>query len=156
MLENFLKVSISEFDINPLYCVSLPGYTCQAGLRYTDIRLQTLQDKDLFLLLENNKRGGRSSVMGDRYVKRDDDKKIIYFDASNLYGYSMSQPLPYDGVKFDRNVNSEDILNTLNDSDDGHFFEDDLSYPDNIKRTKNNFPFCPKNKKCNKMILVIS
>ena len=66
---NFLKVSINEFDISPLYCVSLPGYTWQCGLKYTRINLQALQDKDLILTLENNIRGTISSVMGDRYVK---------------------------------------------------------------------------------------
>ena len=27
VFENFMKLSINEFGINPLYCVSLPGYT---------------------------------------------------------------------------------------------------------------------------------
>ena len=27
VLEKFIKVSVNEFGINPLYCVSLPGYT---------------------------------------------------------------------------------------------------------------------------------
>ena len=27
VFEKFIKVSIIEFGINPLYCVSLPGYT---------------------------------------------------------------------------------------------------------------------------------
>ena len=27
VFEKFIKVSVDEFDINPLYCVSLPGYT---------------------------------------------------------------------------------------------------------------------------------
>ena len=58
VFEKFIKVSVNEFDMNPLYCVSLPGYTWQCGLKYTGIILQTLQDKDLFLLLENNIRGG--------------------------------------------------------------------------------------------------
>ena len=69
VFEKVIKVSVNEFGINPLYCVSLPGYTWQYGLNYTNIRLQTLQDKDLILLLENILRGGISSVMGDRYVK---------------------------------------------------------------------------------------
>ena len=90
VFEKFIKVSINEFDINPLYCVSLPGYTYQCALKYTDIKLQTLQDKDMILLLENNIRGGISSVIGDRYVKSSDTKKIIYIDANNLYGHSMS------------------------------------------------------------------
>ena len=66
VFENFIKVSLNEYKINPLYCVSLPGYTWECGLKYTGINLQTLQDKDLILTLENNIRGGISSVMGDR------------------------------------------------------------------------------------------
>ena len=44
VFEKYIKVSINEFEINPLYCVSLPGYTRQCGLKYTDIKWQTLQD----------------------------------------------------------------------------------------------------------------
>ena len=68
VFEKFRKVSVTEFDINPLYFVSLPGCTWECGLKYTGINLQTLQDKDLILTLENNICGGVSSVMGDRYV----------------------------------------------------------------------------------------
>ena len=78
VFENFIKVSMNEFDINLLYCVSLRSYTWQDGLKYTDIRLQILQDKDMILLLENNVRGGIISVMGDRYVKSDDKKDIVF------------------------------------------------------------------------------
>ena len=149
VFEKFIKVSINEFKINPLYCVSLPGYTWQCGLKYTRINLQTLQDKGMILLLENNIRGGISSVMGDRYIKSDDNKKILYIDANNLYGHSMSEPLPYDEIKFDKNVELEDILNTPDDSDIGYFVEVDLIYPDNIKNKTKNLPFAPVNKKIN-------
>ena len=147
VFEKFIKISVEEYGINPLYCVSLPGYTWQCGLKYTGINLQTLQDKDMILLLENNIRGGISSVMGARYIKSDDDKKILYFDANNLYGDSMSKPLPYDEIKFNNEVKLEDILNTPDDSDIGYFIEVDLKYPDNIKQKTKNFPFCPENKK---------
>ena len=149
VFEKFIKVSVNEFKINPLYCVSLPGYTRQCGLKYTGINLQTLQDKDMILLLENNIRGGISSVMGDRYVESNGDKKIMYFDANNLYGHSMSEPLPYDEIKFDNSVELEDILNTPDDNDIGYFVEVDLKYPDNIKEKTKNFPFAPVNKKSN-------
>ena len=101
----------------------------------------------MILLLKNNIRGGISSVMGDRYVRSDENKKILYIDANNLYGHSMSQPLPYDEVKFDENVELEEILNTPDDSDIGYFIEADLIYPDNIKDITKNFPFAPMNKK---------
>ena len=134
VFEKFIKISVEEFGINALYCVSLPGYTWQCGMKYTDINLQTLQDKEMILLLENNIRGGISSVMSDRYIKSDENKKILYIDANNLYGHSMSQYLPYDEIKFDNNITLEDIINTPDDSDIGYFVEVDLKYPDNIKQ----------------------
>ena len=99
VFEKNIKVSTIECDNNPLYCVSSPGYTWQCGLKYTGINLQTLQDEDLILLLENNTIGRNSSVMSDRYVQSDDNKKILYIDANSLYGHSMSQPLLYDEIK---------------------------------------------------------
>ena len=103
----------------------------------------------MILLLENNIRGGISSVMGDRYVKSDKNKKILYIGANNLYGHSMSEPLPYDEIKFDNTVKLEDIINTPDDSDKGFFIELDLIYPDNIKEKTKNFPFAPMNEKIN-------
>ena len=64
VFEKFVKVSTEEYEINPLYRMSLPGFTYQCALKNTEIKLQTLQDKDLILLIENSRRGGISSVMG--------------------------------------------------------------------------------------------
>ena len=153
--EKFVKVSFKEYGINPLYCVSLPGFTYQCALKYTDIKLQTLQDKDLTLLIENKIRGGISSVMADRYIKSDENKEILYMDATNLYGHSMSQMLPYDEIEMwhghpDLYMNwLEKKLNTSDDSDIGYFLEVDLKYLDNIKEKTKNFSFCPENKKIN-------
>ena len=150
VFEKFVKVSINEFGINPLYFVSSPGYTWQCGLKYTGVNLETLQYKDMILLLENKIRGGISSVMGDSYIQSDESyKKIIYIDATNLYGHSMSEPLPYDEIKIDRDIKLEDILNTPDDSDIGYFLEIDLKHPDNIKEKTKHFTFAPVNKKIN-------
>ena len=149
VFEKLINISINEYDINPLYCVSLPGYTWQCGLRCTGKDPQTLQDRDMILLLENNIRGGISSVMGDRYIQSDENKNILYIDAKNLYGHSMSEPLPYDESKFDNNVKLEDILSTPDDKDIGYFFEVNLKYHDNIKEKTKHFPFAPVNKKIN-------
>ena len=96
VFEKFKKVSIKEFKINPLFCVSLPGYTWNCGLKCTRMNLQTFQDKDLTLTLENNIHGGIHSVMGDRYVKSDDYKKISYGHSKISYRHSMRQPISYD------------------------------------------------------------
>ena len=103
----------------------------------------------MILLLKNNIRGGISFAMGGRYIKSDVNKKILYIDAKNLYGHSMSQPLSFDEIKFDNNVKLEDLLNTPDDSDIGYFIEVDLTYPNNIKEKTKNLPFAPVNKKIN-------
>ena len=108
-------------------------------MKDTGINLQALQGKDMMLLLEIIIRGGISAVMGDRYVKSDENKKILYADANNLYGHSMSQPLPYDETKFDKNVKLKDILSTPDDSDIGYFIEVDSTYSD---KKNENFPIC--------------
>ena len=116
-------------------------------MKYTDIKVQTLQDKDLILLLENIIRGGISSVMGDRYVKSDENRKILYKDATNLYGHSMSQLLPYDEIEMWHGYPDkywkwlDEILNTPDDADIDYFIEVDLKYPDNIKEKTKNFEF---------------
>ena len=74
----------------------------------------------MILLLENI-----SSAMGDRYVKSDDSKKILYIDANNLYWWAMSQYSPFDEEKFVKQSLKE-ILNTPDDTEVGYFLEVDL------------------------------
>ena len=52
VFEKFIKVSINEVSINPLYCVSLPCYTWQCGFNFSKTNLQTLQDKDMIFVSE--------------------------------------------------------------------------------------------------------
>ena len=82
-------------------------------------------------------------------------KKFLYMDATNVYGHSMSQLLPYDEIEMwhgepDKYWNwLDESLNTPDDADIGYFLEVDLNYPDNIKKKTKKFPFCPENKKIN-------
>ena len=109
----------------------------------------------MIFLLENNVPDGISSVMGDRYIQPDENKKILYIDATILYGLSMSQMLPYNEIKFEKDVCLEEILNTPEDSELGYILEVDLKYPDDIKEKTKNFAFALVNKKVILMILVI-
>ena len=151
VFENFVQSSTREYNFNPLYSYSLPGYTWKAGLKLTNTKLDFIKDKDLLLLLENNIRGGILSVMGDRFVESNENKQILYIDANNLYGWAMSQYLPtgdFKKIKFGcehdsvlMNEMKEDILSTPDDNEYGYFIECDLEYPVEIKKTEN-FPFC--------------
>ena len=85
--------------------MNLPGYTWPCGLQNTDVKLQTLQDEDMILILEKNIGSGICSILGNRYVKPDKNRKTLYIDAKHLHGSAMSVSLPYDENKFDKNVN---------------------------------------------------
>ena len=69
----------------------------------------------------------------------------MYINANILHGHSVCQPLLYDESKFGKTVKLEDVLNTLDDSDNGCFVEVDLLFPINRKDETENFPFCPEN-----------
>ena len=154
VFENFVETSTLMYGINPLYSYSLPGYTWKAGLKLTKIKLDFIKDKQLLLLLENNIRGGISSVMGPRFIESNENTKLLYIDANNLYGWAMSQYLPTGDFKKMRscygiydsalmNEIKEDILNTPDDNEFGYFIECDLEYPAEIKEKTENFPLCP-------------
>ena len=70
--------------------------------------------------------------MGDRYVKTDENNNIIYADATNLYGHSMSQFLPYDEIEIRHGHPDkywkwlDEILYTPHASEIGYFLEVDL------------------------------
>ena len=128
-----------------MYNYSLPGYTWKPCLKLTNTKLDFIKDKNLLLLLENNIRGGISSVMGDRHVQSDENKQILYIDANNLYGWAMSQYLPtgefeilpLNPCDYTDNYNLEqlveDLLQIPDDNENGFSIECDLEYPAEIK-----------------------
>ena len=94
VFEIFVEKSTFEYSINPLCSYCRPGYTWKASLKITKNKLDFIKDNHLPLILENNIRGGISSVMGPRYIESDENTKLLYIDANNLLGWAMSQNLP--------------------------------------------------------------
>ena len=148
IFENFVQTSTEEYGINPLYSFSAPGYTWKAGLKLTNIKLDFIKDKQLLLFLENNIRGGISSVMRDRFVESNENKQILHIDANNLYGWAMSQYLPtgtFEKLYFPQQYELEQIVEDLRFIPDnnpyGFFIEWDLEYPAEIKEKPKTFHF---------------
>ena len=83
IFEKFIKVSKTEFGINPLYYISLPGTTWSNGLKYTRIELELIKNVDLIKMFESGIRGGISGVFGDRYIESDNDTVIMHIDMNN-------------------------------------------------------------------------
>ena len=54
---------------------------------------------------------------------------FTYLDRNNLYGWSMSEYLPYGEFEWLKNVDELDIMSINKKSDVGYILEVDLKYP---------------------------
>ena len=109
-------------------------------IKMTRIELDLISDTDLHLFIEKGMRVGisyitkRHSTANNKYMECYDSseksKYITYLDANNLYGWAMSQYLPYSGFKW---LNQKEIsdfcLNSLEENSSiGYILEVDLEY----------------------------
>lgn len=89
----------------------MPGYTWDALLKFTCIKLELLTNIDQVLFIEKGIRGGVSqcsnrhssannTYMGDKYDPNYPDAYLMYFDINNMYGAAMSSHLPYGCFKW--------------------------------------------------------
>lgn len=71
---------------------------------------------------------------------------IIYFDANNLYGWAMSQPLPRGGFRWEKDFQSleKTIANHPADSPEGYILKVDLEYPVELHDMHNAYPLAPE------------
>ena len=106
VFEEFRNICLNVYGLDPCYYYTTPGLTFDAMLKFTDIKLELLTDYRMLQMVERGIRGGISGVTGDRYInvngknyvtniniKENDPLQewLLYIDANNLYGDSMSQ-----------------------------------------------------------------
>ena len=70
---------------------------------------------------------------------------ITYLDKNNLYGWAMSEYLPYEECEWLENINEFDVNSINEKSDTGHFLEVDLIYPAKLHELHNDIHFLQKN-----------
>ena len=64
---------------------------------------------------------------------------------NNLYGWEMSEYLPYGRFKWLKNIDKFDIMSINDKSPIGYFLEVDLEYPDELHELHNYFSLAPEN-----------
>ena len=63
---------------------------------------------------------------------------------NNLYGWAMSEYLPYGGFKWLKNVDLFDVMSISEKSLIGYFLKVDLEYPDELHELHNDYPLAPE------------
>ena len=153
VFENFRNISMKLYELDPAWYFTSPGLSWDAMLKHTKIKLDLIKDYNKILFLERGIRGGlvqctkKYSRANNKYMKDYDSSKesifLLYTDANNLYGWAMSQKLPYSNFEWVERL--EDVGESEN-----CFVEVSLEYPKELHDLHNNFPFCPENIQINK------
>ena len=110
VFEKFIKRCLHYYGLDPCHYFSSPGLNWDAMLKMTRIDLDLISGIDMHLFIEKGMRGGisyiakRHSKANNKYIDCYDSSKvskwITYLDANDLYGWAMSQYLPYSGLKW--------------------------------------------------------
>ncbi|XP_074039510.1 uncharacterized protein [Leptinotarsa decemlineata] len=89
----------------------------------------------------------RKHVANNRFLPDYDENEassfITYLDATNLYGHSMSQPLPTDGFTWlsEQEILQLDIMGVPDDGPKGYVLEVDVHYPEELHDAHSDLPF---------------
>ena len=157
VFENFRKMCMENYGLDPAHFYTTPGLSFQACLKMTGVKLDLFTDPDMHLFVENNIRGG-VSVISNRHAKANnsytedgldttrDTSYICYLDANNLYGYAMSQPLPTGNFRFlsPKEIDELNVANVPDDNPTGYILEVDLEYPPSLHELHNHYPLAPE------------
>ena len=156
VFENFRKLCREFYDLDPTHCFTAPGLSWQACLKMTSVELELFTDIDMLLFIEQGVKGG-VSMISHRYAKSNipntagydssqSSQFIMYWDANNLYGWAMSQPLPYKEFKWvnPKDFTHEKILDLKPDAPEGFIFEVDLEYPHHLHDSHQEYPLAPE------------
>ena len=110
VFQKFINTCLEYYGLDLFHCFSSPGLSWDAMLRMTGIELELISEIDMHLFTEKGMREGISDIAKihskayNKYMKCYDEYKeskfIMYLDANNLYGWTMSQCLPYSGFNW--------------------------------------------------------
>lgn len=152
VFENFRDVCLKTYGLDPAHYYTAPGLSWDAMLKCSKIELDLMTDFDMIAFIKSGIRGG-VSVCSNRYAKANNEylhdynskarkSFLTYLDANNLYGWAMSQFLPYGYFRW---VDTKVNFQVSSTSDTGYILEVDLDYPDNLHDLHSDLPLCPEN-----------
>ena len=106
------KRSYEIYQLDPIYCVSSPGFSNRAMLKCTSAEIKLIIDNNMHLIIEKGSRGGRCEPLllkaeaNNKYVNKnfdknkDTEKYLVSLDVNSLYQTAMTDKLPNGSFKY--------------------------------------------------------
>ena len=144
VFEKFICTGLKYYELDPCHYFSAPGLSRDAILKMTKVELEKVSDPDKYIFIEKGTGGGisyinkRYSKASNEYCSDYDSKKpktyTIYLDMNNLYGYAISQYLPYANFKWVNNINEieQKLMRIKSNTSTEYTLEADLEYPQKL------------------------
>lgn len=158
VFERFRTMTLEYYGLDACHFYTAPGLAWQAALKMSKISLELLTSPDMYNFFELGCRGGISMITqkharaNNKYVEGYDPTSpssyLMYYDANNLYGWAMSQPLPSGLMRWldEDEIKYFDLHKLSVDSDKGYMLEVDLEYPKELHESHNSYPLAPSHK----------
>ncbi|KAJ8665320.1 hypothetical protein QAD02_006982 [Eretmocerus hayati] len=154
IFENFRRSCHKNYKLDPAHYVTLPSFSFDCALLESGMESELLTDITMINFCEKAVRGGLAQCSkhwakaNNKHIKQYDSSKppsyIISWDQNNLYGWGLSQPLPYAGFTWIENVTDFDVRSIPDDGPYGYFVETNIKYPVELHELHSDYPFCPE------------
>ncbi|KAM7281372.1 uncharacterized protein ISCGN_005937, partial [Ixodes scapularis] len=156
VFQNFRKWTLDTYELDPLHYVSLPALSLACALKQTGVKLELLDDVDVYLFIEAGLRGGivqcairntRANVPGTAcFDPNTAVSQILDLDVNGLYASTMRQALPCADFRWlDREeIDALHFQQVTDDAPEGYILEVDLDYPRELHDSHADFPLAPE------------
>lgn len=98
VFEQFREASLATYKLDPANYYTTPGFSWDAMLKYTKVKIELFTDIDMLMFVERGIRGGitqcstRYAAANNKYMGEEQydpslpDSYLLYLDANALYG----------------------------------------------------------------------
>ena len=154
VFERFRVKTLQQDGLDPVHFISLPGLSFASAFKMTDEKIDLLNDLEMYCFFERGIRGGMTFV--NKHLVRSEQityqnvklsQHLAYIDENNLYGHSLSKPLPHSEFSWVEDLSKftrEFILSLDAEGEWGYTLEVDLDYPEHLHHNTADFPLAPE------------
>lgn len=167
IFESFRNIARKAYELDPVTYYTLPGYSWEALLKKSKVRLELFTEDqfDMLLFTEAQVKGGISmipnrfgrgkNIYTEPELRREEHKGklgtfIVYYDANGLYSSAMCNCLPVGGYRWVDELEYKTVLDRMTKNkmsgqeEDGYTFEVDMHIPEELHDTNNDYPCAPE------------